>query len=123
MEAAPSPIRDLLHAGLLVRGGVYGGRVGHFWPDILSGGPSLCGAEGPPFTWRSGDWIPGRLCLRCVRVALRVLRLLPVPLCPSCHSIVTRPHCLFDLPPDECPRHALREAWATQVRAALRRKD
>lgn len=32
------------------------------------------------------------------------------PKCPQCHSLVGRPHCLFDLGA-ACPRHPLREAW------------
>lgn len=119
MEVAPQPVLELLHAGFLCRGGVYAGRVGHLWTD-LRGSPSLCGAEGPPLNHHVSDPIPWRLCPRCISIATRLA--LPVPACPDCHSIVTRPHCLFDLPPDQCPRHSLREDWRRRQQAAIEKR-
>lgn len=118
MQTAPQPVLSILQSGLLTRGGVHGGRVGHLWPD-LSGGSALCGAWGPPLNWRPGDWIPDRLCQRCLHVARRLS--IAVPVCPSCRSIVTRPRCLFDLPPDECPRHIIRLNWVREQAEAIKK--
>lgn len=72
MEVPPRPILKAIQFNRWTRGGLWKGRVGHLWPD-LRGGPALCGAEGPPLNWRSGDWIPARLCPKCMKKARRIL--------------------------------------------------
>lgn len=41
------------------------------------------------------------------------------PECPACHAGVDRPKCLFELAPDECPRHKVREAWGMHKRKMI----
>jgi len=40
------------------------------------------------------------------------------PKCPAeCGASVGRPKCMWELPPDQCPRHSIAQEWRIHARA------
>ena len=75
---------------------------------------------GPEWTCDCERWLTLEETAAMLNEHAALKRALIPPKCPECGSGIDRPKCLFELPPDRCPRREVKREWLTERRKIVR---